>query len=301
MPNKIEIIEVGPRDGLQNENQILSHTKRSTLVKKLSMAGLKRIEVGAFVSPHRVPQMEDSLKVAKAALKFASTKKIKPQYSALVPNERGLTDFLKTDLKEAAIFAACTESFSQKNINCSIKESFERFEAVAKTCKKNKIKMRGYLSTVFGCPFEGTVKPNQVVKVAHQLLELGAYEISLGDTIGVASPKQVKTVINALIKSGIPAKKLAGHYHDTRGTALANVIASLEHGVTKFDSSVGGLGGCPYAPGAAGNLATEDLVYCMEKMGIKTGVNLKALIEVARWLQKEIGHPISSHLAMVPN
>lgn len=300
MPTKVEIIEVGPRDGLQNENQILAHTKRSTLVKKLSQTGLKRIELGAFVSPHRVPQMEDSLKVAKSCLKTAKTKKQKLQYSALVPNSRGMQDFLKSGLKEAAVFAACTESFSQKNINCSIEESFERFKEVASECKRNKIKLRGYLSTVFGCPFEGDVSPKQVVKVAHKMLDLGAYEISLGDTIGVASPKQVKQVLTALIKSGVPVKKIAGHYHDTRGTALANVMASLDFGVHKFDSSVGGLGGCPYAPGAAGNLASEDLVYCLDKMGVKTGVDLKSLVEVARWLQKEIGHPISSHLAMTP-
>jgi hydroxymethylglutaryl-CoA lyase len=300
MPSKIEIIEVGPRDGLQNENQILAHSKRTTLVKKLSQTGLKRIELGAFVSPYRVPQMEDSLKVAKACLKFAKTKNLKLQYSALVPNKRGLQDFLKTELKEAALFAACTETFSKKNINCSIEESFERFKEVADECKGKKIKLRGYLSTVFGCPFEGEVSPKKVVKVAHRMLEVGAYEISLGDTIGVASPKQVKQVLKALLDSGVPAKKIAGHYHDTRGTALANVIASIDMGITKFDASVGGLGGCPYAPGAAGNLASEDLVYCMNKMGIKTGVDLKALIEVARWLQKEIGHPISSHLAMTP-
>jgi len=301
MPKKIEIIEVGPRDGLQNENQILAHSKRSTLVKKLSNTGLKRIEVGAFVSPHRVPQMEDSIKVARTCLKFAKNKNLKLQYSALVPNMRGLQDFLKTDLKEAALFAACTESFSQKNINCSIEESFIRFKDVATECRKNKIKLRGYLSTVFGCPFEGDVSPKQVVKVAHKMLEVGVYEISLGDTIGVASPKQVKQVIKALLDSGVPAKRIAGHYHDTRGTALANVIASIDLGITKFDSSVGGLGGCPYAPGAAGNLASEDLVYCLHKMGITTGVDLKALIEVARWLQKEIGHPISSHLTMTPS
>jgi len=300
MAGKVEIIEVGPRDGLQNENQILAHTKRSTLVKKLAQSGLKRIELGAFVSPHRVPQMEDSLKVAKSCLKHAETKNLNMQYSALVPNTRGLKDFLKTDLKEAALFAACTETFSQKNINCSIEESFVRFGEVAKECKSKKIKLRGYLSTVFGCPFEGDVSPKKVVKVAHRMLDLGAYEISLGDTIGVASPKQVKQVLKALLDSGVPAKKIAGHFHDTRGTALANVMASLDFGIRKFDSSVGGLGGCPYAPGAAGNLASEDLVYCLHKMGIKTGVDLKSLINVARWLQTEIGHPISSHLAMMP-
>lgn len=299
MSKKIEIIEVGPRDGLQNENQILSHQKRSTLVKKLSQTGLQRIEVGAFVLPARVPQMEDSLKVAKSVLKFKRKKK-NPHYSALVPNMRGYQDFLKSDLKEAAIFTACTESFSQKNINCSIKESFERFDPVMKAAKKNKVKVRGYLSTVFGCPFEGDVKPSTVVKYTHELLDMGVYEISLGDTIGVATPKQVNDVLKALIKSGVKPKQLAGHYHDTRGTALSNVIASLAHGLTKFDSSVGGLGGCPYAPGAVGNLATEDLVYCLEKMGYKTGVDLKSLTAISRWLQNHIGHPVSSHLAMIP-
>lgn len=298
MGKKIEIIEVGPRDGLQNENQILTHQKRSTLVKKLASTGLKRIEVGAFVSPTRVPQMEDSLKVAKACLKAQKDKGA--IYSALVPNLRGFQDFLKSDLKDAAVFASCTESFSQKNINCSIQESFDRFEPVIKEAKKNKIKVRGYLSTVFGCPFEGDVKPSTVVKYTHKLLDMGVYEVSLGDTIGVATPKQVKAVLSALIKSGVKPKQLAGHYHDTRGTALSNVVASLDFGLTKFDSSIGGLGGCPYAPGAAGNLATEDLVYCLERMGYSTGVDLKALTTVARWLQNHIGHPVSSHLAMIP-
>lgn len=298
MAKKIEIIEVGPRDGLQNENQILSHQKRTTLVKKLSQTGLKRIELGAFVSPARVPQMEDSLKVAKACLKNSKRKEL--IYSALVPNMRGMQDFLKTDLKNAAVFAACTETFSNKNINCSIEESFNRFRPVLKEAKKNKVKVRGYLSTVFGCPFEGDVKPSAVVKYAHRLLDMGVYEVSLGDTIGVATPKQVDAVLKALIKSGIKSKQLAGHYHDTRGTALSNVMASLDYGLTKFDSSVGGLGGCPYAPGAAGNLASEDLVYCLERMGYSTGIDLKALTSVARWLQNHIGHPISSHLAMIP-
>lgn len=302
MGKKIEIIEVGPRDGLQNENQILPYSKRVSLVKKLSLTGLKRIEIGAFVNPARVPQMEDSLKVAKACIKAQKLKKNTKDitYSALVPNIRGAQDFLKSGLKDAAVFAACTETFSQKNINCSIQESFERFEPVLKEAKKHKIKVRGYLSTVFGCPFEGDVKPSTVVKHTKKLLELGVYEVSLGDTIGVASPKQVEDVLKALLKAGIKPKQLAGHFHDTRGTALSNVMKSLDYGITKFDSSVGGLGGCPYAPGAAGNLATEDLVYCLDKMGYKTGVDLKAITNVSRWLQNHIGHPVSSHLAMIP-
>lgn len=301
MSKKVEIIEVGPRDGLQNEIQILSHQKRSQLVKKLSQTGLRRIELGAFVAPTRVPQMADSQKVAKQALNFSNKNPhLKLNYSALVPNMRGLEDFLKTDLKELALFAACTESFSKKNINCNIKDSFLRFEPVIKEAKKRKVKVRGYLSTVFGCPFEGKVKTSTVVKYTHKLLDMGVYEVSLGDTIGVATPKQVQDVFKALIKSGVSPKKLAGHYHDTRGTALSNVVTSLDFGIRKFDSSVGGLGGCPYAPGAAGNLATEDLIYCLENMGYKTGVDLKSTVQIARWLQNQIGHPVSSHLAMIP-
>ena len=297
MGSKIQVIEVGPRDGLQNENQILNAKVRSTLVRKLTQAGIKRIEVGAFVSPKWVPQMEDSLKVAKNSVKLKD-KFPQQSYSALVPNLRGLDDFLKTDLDEVSLFTACTESFSKRNINCSIEESFERFKPVIKECKSKKIKVRGYLSTVFGCPFEGKVSVSRVVKYTHSLLELGVHEVSLGDTIGVATPLQVKKVMSALIKSGVQPSKLAGHYHNTRGTALSNVIASLDFGIKKFDSCVGGLGGCPYAPGAAGNLATEDLVYTLEQMGFKTGIDLKQLIEIARWLQTQVGHPIASHVAM---
>lgn len=293
----IEIIEVGPRDGLQNENQILSHSKRAQLVKKLAETGLKRIEVGAFVSPKWVPQMEDSLKVAKST-KNLFIKDPSLKFAALVPNERGMHDFLKTPLKEASVFTSCTESFSQKNINCSIDESFERFSPVLKLAKKNKVKVRGYLSTVFGCPFEGKVSPKRAVKLVHRLFEAGVHEVSLGDTIGVATPKQIQAVLKALVDSGIKPGKLAGHYHDTRGTALSNVIASIDYGVKKFDSCVGGLGGCPYAPGAAGNLATEDLIYAMDNMGLKTNVDLNKMIGVARWLQNQVGHPITSHLAM---
>ena len=212
-----------------------------------------------------------------------------------------MQDFLKSPLKELSIFTACTESFSQKNINCSIDDSFKYFAPVIAQAKKNKVKVRGYLSTVFGCPFEGKVSPKKVVKLVHRLFEAGAYEVSLGDTIGVATPKQIKAVYKALIDSGVKTSKLAGHYHDTRGTALSNAIASLDFGVRKFDSSVGGLGGCPYAPGAAGNLATEDLIYTMENMGLKTNVDLDKMIQVARWLQNQVGHPITSHLAMSGN
>ncbi len=298
MSKKIQIIEVGPRDGLQNEKQILTHQKRFTLVKKLAQTGLKRIEVGAFVSPLRVPQMKDSLKVAKSCLKAQKDKTL--IYSALVPNLRGFQDFKKSSLKDVAIFTACTESFSQRNIGCSIEESLNRFKPIVKEARRNNINVRGYLSTVFGCPFEGDVKTSRVIKYTKKLLDMGVYEVSLGDTIGAATPKQVNQILGALIKSGLKPIQLAGHYHNTRGTALSNVIASLEFKLTKFDSSIGGLGGCPYAPGAAGNLATEDLVYCLEKMGYKTGVDLKALMKVSKWLKNHMNHPMFSHLAMMP-
>ncbi len=298
MSKKIQIIEVGPRDGLQNEKQILTHQKRSILVKKLTKAGLKRIEIGAFVSPVKIPQMKDSLKVAKSCLKTQKDKTL--VYSALVPNLRGFQDFKKSSLKDVAVFTSCTESFSQRNIECSIQESFNRFKPIMNEAKKNNINVRGYLSTVFGCPFEGDVKTSKVIKYTKKLLDMGVYEVSLGDTIGAATPKQVNETLKALINSGIKPEQLAGHYHNTRGTALSNVIASLKFRLTKFDSSIGGLGGCPYAPGAAGNLATEDLVYCLEKMGYKTGVNLKTLMTVSKWLKNHMNYPISSHLAMIP-
>lgn len=291
---KVEIIEVGPRDGLQNESRILDPSVRGQFVKKLAACGLKRIEAGAFVSPKWVPQMENSLSVAKKVQKLQSKTL---RLSALVPNERGMIEFLKTDLREAALFTASSETFSKRNINCSIEESFERFAPVVELCKKNKIKIRAYLSTVFGCPFEGEVSPNKVYKYTKRLLELGAYEVSLGDTIGVASPKQIKEVFKLLLRKGVPASRLAGHYHDTRGAALANVLESINHGIYKFDSCLGGLGGCPYAPGASGNLATEDLVYMLERMGYSTGVNLKKLIGVSRWIQTQVGHPLMSHLS----
>ncbi len=290
---KIEIIEVGARDGLQNESRILPASTRSQFVKKLSQCGFKRIEIGAFVSPKWIPQMEGSLQVQKNALKL----KTKTQFSALVPNERGMQDFLKAPVHEVALFAACSESFSKKNINCSIEESFERFKPIIKEAKKNKIKVRGYLSTVYGCPFEGTINARVALKLTKKFLKMGVHEVSLGDTIGVATPKQVSHLFKLMKKNNIPMKKIAGHFHDTRGTALANVLESLNHGVTKFDSSIGGLGGCPYAPGASGNLATEDLIYMLHGMGYTTGVDLKKVIQTALWIQKEVGHPLMSRLS----
>lgn len=285
---KIEIVEVGPRDGLQNEAALLSVHDRVWLVQKLIAAGLKRIEMGAFVSPSWVPQMADSAEVSHILLK-SSPKGVR--LSTLVPNERGMNDAIAAGVKEVAIFGACSETFSKKNINCSIEESFERFERVRVLARKNKIKVRGYLSTAFGCPYEGKVPAKKVLKLIERMLELGVYEVSVGDTIGVASPAQVRELVKPAVKIA-GTKALALHFHDTRGTALANVLASLDFGVKTFDSSVGGLGGCPYAAGASGNLSTEDLVYMLHGMGLKTGVNLQSLMDLRDPLEKLVQHKL---------
>ncbi|MGE3974093.1 MAG: hydroxymethylglutaryl-CoA lyase [Bdellovibrionales bacterium] len=293
---KVEIVEVGPRDGLQNETQKLSVAQKQELVERLTAAGLSRIEVGSFVSPKKIPQMENSLELLMS-LKRSS--KISPstydKFSALVPNEQGMTEALKTPLKEVAIFAAVSETFSQKNINCSVKESLERFQPVVALAKKNKIRVRGYLSTCFWCPYEGKIKPKQVLKVVEQILDLGVFELSIGDTIGAATPKAVKALLQPLLKLS-PAKKTAMHFHDTRGTALSNITESLQWGIQVFDSSVGGLGGCPYAPGASGNVATEDVVYLLKREGAKVSVDLEKLISVNKWLDKVLNRKLPSRV-----
>lgn len=236
--------------------------------------------------------MQDSGVLVNKAMALKSTSH---HYSALVPNPRGMEEALKTPIREVAIFGASSETFSKKNINCSIQESFVRFQEVIHMAKPRKIKVRAYLSTAFGCPYEGKVQESKVVQLAQKLLDLGAYEISIGDTIGVATPKQVRSLVPKLLKV-IPQKKLALHFHDTRGTALANVLASLDLGLHIFDSSLGGLGGCPYAKGASGNLATEDLVYMLEGMGYPTGVSLEKLIQVKDWIETKVGHALPSHV-----
>lgn len=281
---KVQVVEVGPRDGLQNESVQLTVADREWLIGELAAAGLQRIEAGAFVSPQWVPQMTGSDLLLKKLL--ARKKDFKNvRLSALVPNERGMNDALKSGIKEVAIFGACSETFSQKNINCSIDESFKRFEAVMKMAKTAKIKVRGYLSTAFGCPYEGKVPASRVLKLIERMQDLGVFEISVGDTIGVATPKQVTNLTKPALKL-LSKKHLALHFHDTRGTALANVLTGLELGVEIFDSSVGGLGGCPYAKGASGNLATEDLVYMLEGMGVKTGVRLELLFALREALER---------------
>lgn len=293
---KVAIVEVGPRDGLQNEAIPWSVAQRVELISGLAESGLKRIEVGAFVSPKWVPQMQSSAEVCAAIANLSLIKKNRVRWSTLVPNRRGMEDALRCQVPEVAIFGACSETFSQKNINCSIAESFLRFQEVMALARPRKILVRGYLSTAFGCPYEGRVAPEKVVQLAAALLKLGVFEISIGDTIGVATPKQVRELIRKL-KRRVPLKRVALHFHDTRGTALANVLASLEEGVRVFDSSVGGLGGCPYAQGASGNLATEDLVYILHGMGIETGVNLSRLIQMRQRLQDTVGRELPARVS----
>lgn len=292
----VKIVEVGLRDGLQNESSKLSVEQRYDLYEKLVQAGHKNIEIGAFVSPKWVPQMAVTAELSALILSDRKNKKI--NLPVLVPNVEGMLKAIDAGLTEVALFAACSESFSQKNINCSIAESFKRFEPVMELAREHKIKVRGYLSTCFACPFEGKISEAKVVSIAKKMAKLGVYEISVGDTIGVATPEQVKSLFNKL-KKVIPVAKLAGHFHDTRGTALANILAAYEVGVRIFDSSIGGLGGCPYAPGAAGNVATEDVVYMFDGMKVKTGLSLNKLIETHHWLQPMMDHQLSSKVGRV--
>lgn len=297
---KITIVEMGLRDGLQNEKVVLDSETRLEILKKMLEAGCRRIEVGAFVSPEWVPQMAGTAEVAKGALALQKSKKTLKgtEFSVLVPNEKGMEMAIEAGLKEVAVFTAASESFTKKNINCSIEESFERFEAVFALAKKHKIKVRGYLSTCFGCPFEGEVSEAKVVQLAKRLHKLGCYEVSIGDTIGVATPGQVERVFKKLRKA-VPVKKLAAHFHDTRGQALANILAAYKLGVRVFDSSVGGLGGCPYAPGAAGNVSTEDVVYMFQGMGVKTGLDLNKIIAMNPLLSEEVQHDLPTKVGKV--
>jgi hydroxymethylglutaryl-CoA lyase len=288
VPSAVSIVEVGPRDGLQNEKQPLSAHDKVTLVDALSETGLKRIEAASFVSPKWVPQMASSDQVLNQI-----TRKSGIIYSALTPNLRGFEDALAAKADEVAIFGAASESFSQKNINCSIEESLTRFTPVIEAAKAANIRVRGYVSCVLGCPYEGEIAPQAVLDVSHALLEMGCYEISLGDTIGVGTPKKTQQLLNLLL-SRIPAERLAMHMHDTYGQALANVLIGLQQGIASFDSSVAGLGGCPYAKGASGNLASEDLVYMLSNMDIDTGIDLTKLISVGQSISNTLGRSNAS-------
>lgn len=298
--SSVQIVEMGLRDGLQNEKKFLSSQVRVEFAQRLVQAGLQRIEVGAFVSPKWVPQMAGTAEVVQGVRALQKEKKVsaKTQISVLVPNEQGMQEALKSGIKEIAIFAAASETFSQKNINCSIEESFKRFEPVMALAKKHKIKVRGYLSTCFGCPFEGKVSEAKVVALAKCLHKLGCYEISIGDTIGIAHAGQVQSLFKKL-KKVVPVGKLAGHFHDTRGQALANILAAYQVGVKVFDTSLGGLGGCPYAPGATGNVATEDVVYMFSGMKVNTGIKMKELLSANKWVGEQMQQELPSRLGKV--
>jgi hydroxymethylglutaryl-CoA lyase len=287
----VTVVEVGPRDGLQNEQALVSTADKIEFVNLLSAAHLAVIEVSAFVSPKWVPQMADAAEVFAGIARAPGIR-----YTALVPNLAGLDRAIAAGVSEVAIFASSTETFSRKNINQSIDGSLTIYAAVCERALAAGVRVRGYLSTAFGCPFEGAVDPRQVAVVAERLAALGVFEVAISDTIGIAHPGQVPRVLEAVL-ARVPADRLALHYHDTRGTALANVLASLPFGIATFDASAGGLGGCPYAPGAAGNLATDDLIYMLDGMGIDTGVSLTAVSEASRFIASKIDHRIPSRHA----
>ena len=295
LPSHVRLVEVGPRDGLQNEAQPISVADKVRLVDALSAAGLSYIEVGSFVSPKWVPQMAGSAEV------FAQIQR-KPgvTYGALAPNLRGFEDALAAGVKEVAVFAAASEAFSQRNINCSISESLERFAPIMAAAKQQGISVRGYVSCVLGCPYEGEIAPEQVAAVARELYAMGCYEVSLGDTIGTGTAGATRRLFE-VVGAQVPRDKLAGHFHDTYGQAVANIYASLLEGVNVFDSSIAGLGGCPYAKGASGNVATEDVVYLLNGLGIETGIDLQALMAAGMQISSVLGRPTGSRVAKARN
>lgn len=285
LPSHVKIVEVGPRDGLQNEKEIVPTASKIELIERLAAAGLPAVEATSFVSPKWVPQMADNAQVLRGIRRQAGV-----AYPVLTPNLQGFDAAVEAGASEVAIFGAASEAFSQKNINCSIAESLKRFEPVVNAASALDIKVRGYVSCVVGCPYEGAVAPAKVAEVAKTLLDMGCYEISLGDTIGVGNPNSIQRMLEACLKV-VPAAQLAGHYHDTYGMAIANIYASLNLGIAVFDASVASLGGCPYAKGASGNVATEDVVYLLQGLGIHTGIDLPALAETGAWISGLIGRP----------
>lgn len=290
-PKKVTIIEVGPRDGLQNVAAFVPTEQKIELINQLSQSGLKHIEVTSFVSVKSIPQLADNHKVFNAIDKIAGV-----QYSVLVPNERGMLRAIESGVREIAIFTAASELFNQRNINCSIEESLIRCQPVIELAKTHNIKVRGYISCVLGCPYEGAIAPQQVTNLSQKLLDLGVDELSLGDTIGVGTPKQTSLLLEQVLKI-IPQHQLAMHFHDTYGQAIANIYASLGFGVHRFDSSLAGLGGCPYAQGASGNVATEDVLYLMHGLGIETGVDIYKILAAGEYICKQIGQKNQSKVA----
>jgi hydroxymethylglutaryl-CoA lyase len=285
IPNAVKIVEVGPRDGLQNETLPISATDKVALIKLLSESGISYIESGSFVSPKWVPQMATSAEVFQTLQRDSGV-----TYAALTPNLRGYEAAIEAKADEVAIFAAASESFSQKNINCSVEESIARFAPIIAEAKKHNIKVRGYVSCVVGCPYEGKIDPEQVASVTEKLIKMGCYEVSLGDTIGVGTPQSVTKMLHA-VSARVPTTKLAVHFHDTYGQALTNIYAALQLGISVVDSAIAGLGGCPYAKGASGNVATEDVVYLLNGLGVETGIDIHKLLQAGWFISKKLGKP----------
>src|ERR1700730_17854808 len=290
LPASVRIVEVGPRDGLQNEKVLIPTEQKIQFIQMLAAAGLPVVEATSFVSPRAIPQLGDA-----GAVMAGLTRLLATEYPVLVPNIKGMERAIGAGVRSIAVFTAASESFTRHNINATIAESLANFQPVVKLAQQEGIPVRRYISTVFGCPYEGRVAPQKVLDVARALLEMGISELSLGDTIGVATPNQVAEIIELLLYQGnIPVDQLAVHFHDTRGTALANVLMALQLGISIVDASAGGLGGCPYAPGAAGNLATEDLLYMLHGMGIQTGVSLERVVEATSFIAPLLGHAPTS-------
>src|ERR1700738_1273713 len=286
LPSSVRVVEVGPRDGLQNEKALVPTEQKIRFIQMLAGAGLLGVDATSFVSPRAIPQLSDASEVMNGITRLATT-----SYPVLVPNVKGMERALAAGARAISVFTAASESFTRHNINATIADSLANFRPVVAMAQREGVPVRGYISTVFGCPYEGKVETRQALRVAQDLLAMGISELSLGDTIGVATPNQVMEVIDLFTGEGkIPVEQIAVHFHDTRGTALANVLAGLQLGISIVDSSAGGLGGCPYAPGAAGNLATEDLLYMLHGMGIHTGVNLEKVVEATRFITVYLGH-----------
>lgn len=292
-PREVTIKEVGPRDGLQNEKKVISTEQKISWINQLSETGLDYLEITSFVNPKWIPALADAYEVATGIQRREGV-----TYAALVPNERGLERALEANIDEVSIFMSASETHNKKNINKTIDETFPILKAVVKEALAANKTTRGYVSVAFGCPYEGDVDVQSVIRVSEKLFEMGIQELSIGDTIGVANPKQVQDVLALLLKE-FPAERLAMHFHDTRGTAMANILASMDMGITTFDGSVGGLGGCPFAPGASGNIATDDLLYMFDGMGIHTGISQDKLMGAAQFIEQKIGRSLASHQLQV--
>jgi hydroxymethylglutaryl-CoA lyase len=288
LPPDVTIYEVGPRDGLQNESRLISTVDKVAFIDTLSLTGLRAIEITSFVNPKWIPQLADAVEVSRRIIRREGV-----VYSALVPNRQGLDSALTAGMKEVAVFMSASETHNRKNVNKSIAATLEAFGETVPVALAAGLRVRAYVSTVYGCPYEGAVDPAKAVELCRALRALGCYQVSLGDTIGVANPRQVRDVLTRVLAE-IPLPEVAVHFHDTRGTALANILVSVEMGIRTVDSALGGLGGCPYAPGASGNVATEDVIYMLEGMGVKTGVDVDRLMEASRLISTLVGHEMPS-------